>query len=309
MAKTARVLQDRSDPGAIVDELLLQSWEIAMKAERKSPRTIHIYLTQARAFIEWCRFLNSPPRFDRRSVQAFLAAESARGLSPNTVVTRYTGLRQLAVWLHAEGEAPTMVMEGMKKPSTTYIPPEVLDLEDIRRLLDACSGTRFYDRRDLACLRLLVETGARASEVVNLRLSDVNLSAGTITVTGKGDRVRTVPFGTSAARALDRYLRARRQHPYAASERLWIGERGPWTYDGMSDALRTRARGIGLDNFHPHLLRHTLAHRWLAAGGSEQGLMDVAGWRSREMLARYGASARAERAAAEHRRLGLGEDI
>lgn len=139
----ARVLQDRSEPGITLDGLLLQSWDIALRAERKSPRTIHIYLTQARAFMNWCSALGSPSRFDRRSVQSFLAAESARGLSPNTVVTRYTGLRQLAVWLHDEGETQTMVMEGMKKPSTTYIPPDVLELEDIRTLPDACAGTRF----------------------------------------------------------------------------------------------------------------------------------------------------------------------
>ena len=308
MAK-ARVLQDRSEPGIVLDVLLLQSWEIAHKAERKSPRTIHIYLTQARRFMEWCAALDSPPRFDRRSIQAFLAAESDRGLSPNTVVTRYTGLRQLAVWLHDEGETTTMVMAGMKKPSTTYVPPEVLDLDQIKAMLHACEGTRFYDRRDLACLRLLIDTGARASEIVNLGLVDVNLSAMTVTERGKGDRIRSIPFGTNTARALDRYLRMRRQHPHAASDRLWIGERGPWTYDGMGEALRTRAKQAGVDTFHPHLLRHTLAHRWLAKGGSEQGLMDVAGWRSREMLARYGASARAERAAAEHRRLGLGEDV
>ena len=128
MASKARVLQDKNDPGVILDPLLLQSWEIALRAERKSPRTIHIYLTQARTFMAWCASLDSPPRFDRRSIQAFLAAESDRGLSPNTVVTRYTGLRQLAVWLYDEGETPKMVMAGLKKPSTTYVPPEVLDL-------------------------------------------------------------------------------------------------------------------------------------------------------------------------------------
>lgn len=81
------------------------------------------------------------------------------------------------------------------------------------------------------------------------------------------------------------------------------------TYDGIADALEVRAEAAGIDGFHMHLLRHTLAHRWLAAGGSELGLMDVAGWRSREMVARYGAAQRAARAQAEHRRLSLGDDL
>ena len=96
----ARVLRDLNDPGVDLGEVLLQSWQIALRAEREGPRTIHIYLTQARG--------------------------------PKTV------------------------------------------------------------------------------------------------------------------RALDRYVRMRRHHPHAASHRMWIGERGHWTYDGMADALRTRARGIGM---------------------------------------------------------------
>lgn len=303
-------MQDPKDPGLVLDELLLQSWDIAMRAERKSPRTITIYLTQARAYMAWCASMDSPARFDRRGVQAFLAAEADRGLTGNTVGTRYAGLRQLAVWLHDEGETPTMVMAGLHKPKSTSTPPDVLTDEQLSALVKACEGTRYYDRRDAACLRLLIDTGCRASEVVNLRLEDVDLRASTIRVVGKGDRVRIVPFGPGTARALDRYLRARRQHRLAGTtDRLWIGERGPWTYDGMTDAIGERAKDAGVDGFHAHRLRHTLAHRWLAKGGSETGLMDIAGWRSREMLERYGASARAERAAAEHRRLGLGDDL
>lgn len=303
------LVSDR-EPGIVLDELLLQSWDIAMRAERKSPRTIHIYLTQARAFMDWCTSMDSPSRFDKRSVQAFLAAEFERGLSGNTVRTRYRGLRQLANWLHAEGETKTMVLAGVKQPQATSTPPDVLTGEEIAALLKACEGTRYYDRRDAACLRILIDTGARASEVVNLELGDVDLRAGTIRVTGKGDRVRVIPLGPASMRVLDRYIRARRQHRLAGTtDRLWIGERGPWTYDGMADALHERSVAAGVADFHPHRLRHTLAHRWLAAGGSETGLMDIAGWRSREMLERYGASARAERAQAEFRRLGLGEDL
>lgn len=303
-------LQDTNEPGIVLDDMLLTSWDITMRAERKSPRTIKIYLTQARRYIAWCASMNVAPRFDRRGVRTFLAAGADAGLAGNTLRTRYRGLRQLANWLYAEGETPVMVMDGIKQPQAQTTPPPVMTPEDLKAMLKACEGTRYYDRRDLALLRLMIDTGARASEIVNLTVADIDLKACTARVIGKGDRVRVIPFGVQTARALDRYLRARRQHRQAAgSDRLWIGERGPWTYDGLGDALAERAKAAGVEGFHPHLLRHTLAHRWLSAGGSETGLMDVAGWRSREMLDRYGASARAERAAAEHRRLGLGDDL
>ncbi|HRY08354.1 MAG: tyrosine-type recombinase/integrase [Actinobacteria bacterium] len=306
----AHLLKDPDAPGVVLDDLLLQSWEIALRAERKSERTIVIYLTQARLFMDYCASLNSPARFDRRSVAAFLAAENARGMAGNTVKTRFRGLHRLAVWLADEGETSGNVMNGLAQPNVEVDPPPVLTDEQLKALLKACEGTRYYDRRDMAILRLLIDTGARASEIANLTLSDVNLKTSEISVVGKGSRLRVVPFGAQTARALDRYLRERRQHRHAAhSERLWIGERGPMTYDGIADALEVRAEAAGIDGFHMHLLRHTLAHRWLAAGGSELGLMDVAGWRSREMVARYGAAQRAARAQAEHRRLSLGDDL
>jgi len=69
----------------------------------------------------------------------------------------------------------------------------------------------------------------------------------------------------------------------------------------------SRAQRAGIDGFHPHILRHTAATRWLAAGGSEGGLMAVAGWAKRDMLDCYTAATAAERAAAEARTLRLGE--
>jgi integrase len=79
-------------------------------------------------------------------------------------------------------------------------------------------------------------------------------------------------------------------------------------YNGLDKAMKVRARQAGVPGFHLHLLRHTAASRWLSAGGSEGGLMAVAGWRSREMLDRYTRATAAERAAAESRSLNLGGD-
>jgi integrase len=155
----------------------------------------------------------------------------------------------------------------------------------------------------------MLETGARAGEVVSMRLQDVDLAGGrAVVVRGKGGKGRAVPFGPHTAKALDRYIRLRRGHKLAGTEALWLGERGKdFSYDALHKTLGYRAGLAGIEGFHPHKLRHTAAHRWLAAGGSEGGLMAVAGWTRPDMLLRYTRAQASDRAAAEARSLGLGD--
>jgi integrase len=186
---------------------------------------------------------------------------------------------------------------------------EPLTDDELRTLIKACAGSNIRDRRDEALVRFMVETGARAGETVGLLVADVDLHAGTAIVRrGKGGKGRIVPFGPFTSRAIDRYMRLRRSHRLAATPWLWLGDRGkPFVYDGLHKTLRYRAALAGIPNFHPHRLRHTAAHRWLAAGGSEGGLMAVAGWTRPDMLMRYTQARAAERAAAEARELNLGD--
>jgi integrase len=95
---------------------------------------------------------------------------------------------------------------------------------------------------------------------------------------------------------------------WLTSPELWLGDRGKrFTYDALHKTLRERADTAGLEGFHPHKLRHTAAHRWLAAGGSESGLMAVAGWTRPDMLMRYRKVQASARAAEEARKLNLAE--
>ena len=154
----------------------------------------------------------------------------------------------------------------------------------------------------------MLETGTHAGEVVLLEVGDVDLAAGTAVVRrGKGGKGRSVPFGPQTARAIDRYMRLRRGHRLASSANLWLGDRGKgFTYYALHKALALRAARAGVTGFHPHRLRHAAAHRWLAAGGSEGGLMAVAGWTRPDMLLRYTRAQASGRAAAEARKLNLG---
>jgi integrase len=154
----------------------------------------------------------------------------------------------------------------------------------------------------------MFETGIRIGETITLQVDDIDLGAARVTVRrGKGGRGRVIPIGPATTAAISAYLGFRENHRCAESPNLWLGERGAaFGYDGLNKALRRRAALAGIVGFHPHKLRHTAAHRWLAAGGSESGLMAIAGWTRTDILVRYTRAHAAERAAQEAQRLNLG---
>jgi integrase/recombinase XerD len=288
---------------------LAESWLVHLRAERKSPATLRIYRAGVRAYLTWCADNEQPAILDRNLVATFTADLLDQGAEPATAQARHLAVRRFSKWLAAEGELPADPLDGMRPPKLDAKLVPVLSDDQLRALLRACEGRTLRDRRDEALVRLLAETGLRAGECVALRLDDLDVLGGTLLVRrGKGGGGRVVPFSPQTARALDRYLRLRRGHALADTSALWLGEQGRGLhYDGLYRTLRKRARAAGIPRFSPHQLRHTAASRWLAAGGSEGGLMAIAGWRRRDMLDRYAAMTRSSRAVEEARRLGLGD--
>jgi site-specific recombinase XerD len=288
---------------------LLPSWELSLRAERKSPATIKVYGDGVRRFLAWCEATGRTPELTRRAVAEFVADLLEAGAEPATARSRYLSLRRFTVWLVEERELRDDPLVGSKPPKLDAKVVPVLTEDRLRALVSACDGPDLRDRRDEAIVRLMTETGMRAGEVIAMELTDVDLKTGAATVRrGKGGKGRTVPFGPRTGRAIDRYIRLRRTHRLADTPPLWLGDRGKgFTYYGLHSALKYRAELAGLVGFHPHMLRHTAASRWLAAGGSEGGLMAVAGWSRRDMIDRYTKATAEHRAAEEARALGLGD--
>jgi site-specific recombinase XerD len=289
---------------------LLPSWKLALRAERKSPATVKSYEEGVLAFLRWCVSISVPAELSKSMVQTLVTDLLDNGASARTASARLLAIRRFAAWLTDEGELPGDPLLGIKQPKIDRQVVEALTDEELRALIKACQGKAFTDRRDEAIVRLMAETGMRAGEVVGLEVADVDLQRGLVTVRrGKGGKGRIAPFGPQTATALDRYIRARRPHRMADSGPLFLGADNwrTFNYFGLRHALQRRAEAAGINGFHPHKMRHTAATRWLRAGGSEGGLMAVAGWSTRDMIDRYTGASAAERAAAEARGLALGE--
>ncbi|MEU2703339.1 tyrosine-type recombinase/integrase [Micromonospora aurantiaca (nom. illeg.)] len=297
-----------------INSLHINAYERDLKIRNRSPRTAQNYretLLQLSEFVSGADLLE----LSRTEVEGYIlhvletrSAASASG--------RYRALRAFYNWAVREELVPVSPMAKMTPPKVVEKPIPVVPDQALKMLLAECSGTDFESRRDTAIIRLWCEPGSpRVSEVVGMTVDDVDQVLDLVRLLGKGGRVRLIPFGAKTGQALYRYLRARKAHPLARdggeyAERLWFGARGkPLTASGLYQMLERRARQAGIGHIHPHQLRHTSAHNWRVAGGSESDAMVLFGWVSPEMPRRYGRSAEVERAQTAARRISVADRL
>ena len=298
----------------------IASFRRFLKAENKSDNTIRIYTDAAERFANWLAANSGAGDDGIKPVDNWLDVEPKHiqgwiisileTRTPGYANNQYRAIQQFFRWLSDEEEIPNP-MQRLRPPEVPEKPVPVLRVDQLQALLRSCQGRDFVSRRDLAIIYVLMDTGIRRAELVGLTVDDVDLDLREIQVFGKGRRPRIVTIGRRAAVALDRYLRVRaQQQKWADRPELWLAEkgRGVLTESGVRLMLRRRGEAVGIPGLHPHMLRHTWAH-YAKMHLSEEEIMRLAGWRSRQMLDRYAASLADERAREAGKRRPLGDEL
>jgi integrase/recombinase XerD len=195
--------------------------------------------------------------------------------------------------------------------------PMTLGAEFVDDLLEVTGNGRardFETARDHAIIRILRSEGIRRAELLGMVMytlpADVIKNPVIRLVPLKGARAagegRLVALAPASARALAIYLRARRNHPLADSDWVWLGTRGRGRFGntGIRKMLIRRAGQAGYTGATPHQFRHTFSDSWLKSGGSEGDLMRLNGWKSRQMVDRYADDVANQRALEAKRHKG-----
>lgn len=245
-----------------------------------SPCTWKSYGYQIRGYL---RFLEerrrAPASATREDVLAYFERRKDDGLRSASLFIAAMAVRQFHRYLAQSGHASVDPTSGMRLPRFKQRIPEPLSSEAMDRLLRPPAGTKFSALRDHVMLELMYATGMRVSELVGLRLGQVDIRAGWARVMGKGSKERLVPFGPRAGAALGRYLKARAARFPAAGDILFLnGRGGPITRGGFAQRLAVAARRAGVSGrVTPHVVRHSAATAMLEGGASIRVIQEMLG--------------------------------
>ena len=248
-----------------------------------------------------------PAALDRAAIRSFLGEIHRHGLSRATSARKLSAVRTFLRYLRREEAIDGDPASLVPTPKREIRIPAHLSESEMSRLVDAPDGDEALGRRDRAILELFYASGLRLSELVRLDLDDVNLNARMVRVLGKGGKPRLVPFNTSTATAIRKYLKDRelmvraggtapaplRRPSHAAHERkrhpLFVNYRGGrLTVRSVDRLVRKYAALAGTrSGISPHALRHSFATHLLQRGADLRAIQELLGHASLSTTQRY----------------------
>ncbi|MFN2557084.1 MAG: site-specific tyrosine recombinase XerD [Nitriliruptorales bacterium] len=229
--------------------------------------------------------INGPLDATEEDVETFVAwvrrqpTATGRPYADTSVARTVVAVRGLHRFLAREGLVSDDVAADVGTPSTFRALPKAISVEQVERLLDAVEGEEPRDVRDRAILELLYSSGLRISELVNLDIDDIDRVERLLTVTGKGSKMRVVPFGSAAATALDKWLVQGRASMTPNTSAAFVNVRGRrLTRQGVWKIVKTRSAVARLDAaVSPHTLRHSFATHLLDGGADVRAVQELLG--------------------------------
>ena len=199
-------------------------------------------------------------------------------------------VRSFSTFANEEGYLEENVMRKLKLPPLPKTFPEPLTEAEIEKVLYASLENTQERLRNYAIMMLFLDTGIRLSELVNLKLSKVDLAGGEMVIFGKGSKERRVPIGSQAKKALIDYMAHERGEAANPSDedQLFLNEdQNPVTCNVVEKVLQRIKKAANVPKLHPHICRHTFSVRFLMNGGDVFSLQKILGHTSLEMTRKY----------------------
>lgn len=264
------------DGDALVDAFLLE----LRTGRRLSPNTVEAYAFDLRRFSGFLHDRSlSLGDFRRTHFLQFLT--SLRGLSSRSVARQVSSVRSFFRFLVREGVLPANPVSEVRAPRIGRPLPNYLTVAEVEKLLEAPDRGTAEGMRDRAMLLLMYAAGLRASEVVSLRMENVDANAGFLRVLGKGGKERVVPVAEAALAALREYREDWRPKflKNNASNALFLSRLGrPVTRQTLWIRIARWARAAGIrTRISPHTLRHSFAGHLLAGGADLRAVQVMLG--------------------------------